>query len=119
MYGLPPDFDPSFFLGKMLELISFSVNTIVFQFDGDVGITLQSSFTHKIQPNDEHIDTDTVPVSDSRLMQLVGNTVRLAEANPNGTLTLHFDDGQILMFHDDSSQYESYRLTVNDSEFVV
>jgi hypothetical protein len=41
VYGLPKDFDGSMFIGRTVELISFSVNTIHISFDGDVSITIE------------------------------------------------------------------------------
>lgn len=47
MYALPTDLDLSGFIGKTLEQVSFSVNTIHMAFEDGFSITLESSFAHK------------------------------------------------------------------------
>lgn len=48
MYGLPSDFDASIFVGRELQQVSFTVNTVHLTFDGDVAITLESSFVFQM-----------------------------------------------------------------------
>ena len=118
MYGLPSDFDPSVFVGHKLNLLSFTENTIHFAFDGDIAITTTSSFVHVHslhEPGRKHV----VPVESSRLMSLVGKTVSRSSAEPGGTLSLHFEDGEQLSLLDDSREYESYTVRVGDKEFIV
>jgi hypothetical protein len=112
VYGSPKDFDGSMFFGRTVGLVSFSVNTIHITFDGDISITLQSSFEHRLgAEGTEQDDVQQVPVKESRLMQLAGRTVERVEANVDGTLTLHFNGGHVLRCFDDSLQYECYRIT--------
>jgi Family of unknown function (DUF6188) len=109
MYGLPSDFDPSGFVGKALEQISFSANTIHLAFEDGFSITLESSFAHK--KGDELLEEGVVPLSESRLMQLVAKIVVRGEVLDRGTLVLHFEEGRSLFCYDDSTTYESYRIT--------
>jgi hypothetical protein len=109
MYGLPADYDASFFVGRELEGVFFSVNTIHFHFADAVSITLTGSFVHR-RTIDDPGETQTVPVASSSLMTLTGKQVREARATPDGTLTLTFDDGQVLVCLDESGPYESYEI---------
>jgi hypothetical protein len=43
VYGLPSDFDPTVFVGRELERITFGVNVIVLAFDGDLTVSVSSS----------------------------------------------------------------------------
>ena len=120
MYGLPKDFDGSMFVGRTVGLVSFSVNTIHISFDGDISITLESSFEHRLGTEEPaQVCVQEVPVEESRLMQLTGRSVESVEANVDGTLTLHFDGGHILPCFDDSPQYASYRITHGNLEIYV
>jgi Family of unknown function (DUF6188) len=120
MYGLPEGFDGSMFIGRTAELVSFSANTIHISFDGDVSITLQSSFEHRLgteKPDEACVQR--VPVEESRLMQLAGRTVEAVEANTDGTLALRFTGGHVLRCFDDSPNYESYRIAHGTDEIYV
>jgi hypothetical protein len=84
--------------------------------DEEVSISLLSSFVHKTKDVELR---DVVPVAGSRLMRLIGARVQAAKGDVDGTLTLTFDDGQILECLDDSDQYESYQIRNGTNETVV
>jgi hypothetical protein len=116
VYGLPDDFDGSAFVGRELVSVSFTVNTMHLEFDDDVSITLESRFVlHRDGRREEH----TVPTKASGLMALVGHTVRLVDASPDGTLRLQFEGGGALTCLDDSKEYESYHLHLRGREIIV
>jgi hypothetical protein len=46
MYGLPANYDASFFIGREVSQVCFSVNAIDVIFEGDVLITLRAAFIH-------------------------------------------------------------------------
>jgi hypothetical protein len=124
MYGLSRDLDLSFFVGKRLNFVTFSVNTISFGFDDRVSITLESSYQHQ-QPGDikNHAIgcVQSVPARDSGLMSLIDRIVVAATANEeeSGTLSLVFDDGQVLKCFEKPVPYESYSFTDGEQEYVV
>lgn len=117
MYGLSSTFDTSCFIGLTLEQVSFTENTIHFSFSGKVSITLESSFEHHTKAGKSV--QGNVPLLESQLMELVGESIESVNASSNGTLTLRFADGQMLVCLDDSSEYESYQLNFDDEEVVV
>ena len=116
MYGLPVDFDASAFVGHAMVQVTFTQNTVGLSFDGDIEITLLSSFRLRNASGEE---SQTVPVGSSTIMLLLGVTVRSAEARKDGTLTLVFDDESTLVLPDDSKQYESYHLRIGTREIYV
>lgn len=118
MHGLPSTFNASALVGKELEEICFTVNTIVFSFSGDVLITVMGSFIHRDKLSTT-ANKQSIPVSSSALMCLVGKSIKLAEAREEGTLTLHFGNGHTLILLDDSREYESYIVRIGDKETVV
>ena len=110
MYGLPSGFDASRFVGCMLEQVSFSVNTIHLSFSKNASITTESCFAHSLPGEACDSGRAHVPVCDSRLMQLLGESIECAEASSDGTLSLRFANGHRLVFYDDTPQYEAYRI---------
>jgi hypothetical protein len=118
MYGLPADFDASIFIGRELVQVSFTTNTVHLVFDGDIAITVESSFVLQHSPGTEAVK-QAPPVESSSLMALVGRQVRSAHADTDGTLTLRFDGGGTLACLDDSKDYESYHIRLLGKEIVV
>lgn len=117
MYGLPKDFDGSFFVGKRIELVSFAAYHIWIGFEERISITIESSFAH--QESALPSPAQSPPVESSSLMRLVGRMVTSVEADEYGTLSLTFDDGQILRCFDDTENYECYRISVGESEYFI
>ena len=116
MYGLPDDFDGSVFVGRELEEVSFTVNTVHLAFEGEMSITITSRFF--LQLGGDRVE-QAVPVKSSSLMALLGRSVRLVNASPDGTLRLQFDSGDAVTCVDDSKMYESYQIHLNGREIIV
>jgi hypothetical protein len=119
MYGLPEGFDASRFVGCTLEQVSFSANTVHLSFDNDISITIEASFTHSMPGDTDRSERSSLPILESRLMQLVGQSIQAAQASSDGTLTLTFGNGQALVCYDDTPQYEAYCLKLGDDEIIV
>ena len=118
MYGLPRDFDFSIFVGRSVELVSFTVNTVNLSFDEDLSITIGSSYEYQVDTRSPG-EKRAIPVQESTLMQLLGKTIEAAEACGRGTLVLHFEGGQIFKCFDDEPQYEAYTITNRGRETIV
>jgi hypothetical protein len=123
MYRLPKDLDLSFFAGKMLNIVSFSTNTLWFKFDGKIEITVWSCYQQQQKMDVEKNQLGTVQsvyqLTASWLMQLVGHSVVTASADEEGTLILTFDHGQVLRCLNDQPAYECYSFTDGEHEYVV
>ena len=120
MHRLPRDFDTSVFNGIALELVSFTENSIHFQFDRRISITLESSYAYHFDSSAGGVEKNDVPVTESRLMSLVGHIVQTAEIDDDGTtLRLRFGGGRILECFDKTPQYESFRIAIGDREVLV
>jgi hypothetical protein len=120
MYGLPTNFDASFFIGRTVQSVSYSVNTITVIFDKQIVLTIESSYEYEsLQSPDTPKEVGTVPVFESRLMEIAGLTVVGANGEHNGTLSIEFSGNRFLRCFDDSKQFESYRIMVGPREIVV
>jgi len=119
MYGLPEDFDGSFFIGRVLEAVSYTSNSLVLGFDNGVSITIESTFEYRAAVNEAHVERQRVPVASSAVMQLLGHSVEAVEAVSEGTLTLRFNGGHVFMCFDDQPDYESYRIAKGSDEIFV
>jgi len=119
MYGLPEDFDPTGFVGRTVEVVSFTANTVHIDLDGDYSLTVTSSFEHGSEQRGEGAVRASVPVKFSGLMRLIGSPVVAAEVERPGTLLLRFDDGQTFRCFDDMEDYESYMINCDGQEIIV
>lgn len=122
MYGLPKDLDLSFFVGKTLDSITFAAVNVFFNFQDDIMITVMSSFQYqrKLDMDNLHIGSiQSVPVSNSALMSLIGLVVTVACGDDDGTLSLTFEDGQTLRILENKKPYEQYSFTDGKNEYVV
>jgi hypothetical protein len=119
MYGLPQDFDGLFLVGRELEIVSYTANSIFLGFGNEVSITTESSYECRIVGDEELVEAQQPPVASSRLMQLVGHKVASVDVEQPGTLALHFDGGHVVRCFDDQPNYESYRIARGNEELRV
>jgi hypothetical protein len=113
MHGLPKDFDGSFFLGRILEMVCFNQNQIYLHFDDKITVAIESAFSYK------DVQVMSVPVQKSNLMELLGASVSRVQTGRDGTLELLFDNGSELKIYDTTPQYESYSITYEGHVIIV
>jgi hypothetical protein len=118
MYGLPVNFDMSVFVGKKLDLICYSANTINLSFENKTSITIMNSFMHQTS-SDEMSQKQSIPLRTSDLVCLSGTAVDSAKGGQDGSLVLYFENGHILTIFDDSREYESYVIRIGNKEIIV
>lgn len=119
MYGLPENFDGSFFVGRILEMICFNSNQVYLHFDDQTTIMIEGSFSHRHAGSGENPGIVNVPVKRSDLMELMGHKVVAVSADRDGTLTLDFDGDQIFTCYDQSPNYESYQIKRGAKVIIV
>jgi hypothetical protein len=121
MYGLKPDVDLSFFIGRELTQLSVAPYNVQFHFDGPmpsslsdvqslVSLTVQSLVEHSSKGIVKEWDGDeNVPLSAASLLGLVGLSVVSVQGDPDGTLTLEFSNGDFVRVFD-TEGYEAYQI---------
>jgi hypothetical protein len=121
MYALPDNFDAAVFVGRMLEQVSFTTNTVAFDFDRGVSITVLGEVWHEGRDDrgDRWLDVNAVPVRQSRLMHLLGQEVASGSVDGRATLVLEFGSEHTLRLVADAAQYECYHLRIGDDLIVV
>ncbi len=119
MIGLPSDFDAALFVGRTVEQVSFTENTISLRFDAGLVLTIEGSFRHEAEAGSALEELSEVPVESSRLVMLAGRRIAKAEGRPDGTLILLFEGGQQLLCYDDSREYECYHIEQGTTRITV
>jgi hypothetical protein len=113
MYGLPKDFNGSFLVGRILEMVCFAQYQVYLHFNERIIITIASAFSYK---TDSVIE---VPIQESNIMELLGLSVSAAMGDENSTLSIIFNNGKALKIYDTSKQYESYTIAYEGKEIIV
>lgn len=85
----------------------------------DIIITIESSFSHFATSSTAKVEITPVPVAESRLMQVIGESVVTATGGRDGQLRLSFSNGHLLVIYDDSKIYESYRIFIDNTEIII
>jgi hypothetical protein len=119
MYGLPKDFDTSFLLGKRLELVCFSENTVNLHFDEGLLFTIESGYIYEVPKLGSVDEVLEIPVRSSNIMRILGVAIVDALARSDGTLVVTFENGNKLTLFDPNAQYESYRIDYNNLTIIV
>jgi hypothetical protein len=119
MYGLPRDFDGAFFVGRELEAVTFTANSLILAFDDSVTLTVESSYQCEWNDGTSAAEFQRVPISSSRIMVLVGRKIISVAVEDGATLSLTFDNLAVLRCFDDRPAYECYRIAHGGNEIYV
>src|SRR5579872_7455898 len=111
MYDLPKGTTFNFLKDRELELLCFGPYTVTLHFEEGIQIQVEGSFKHIIQEQHAKPVRSSFPISDSRLMRLVMKRVTRVSAEDDGTLTLGFANGDLLVIEGNAGAYESYNIT--------
>jgi hypothetical protein len=119
MYGLSADFDPAFFIDRVLAQVRYGPYTVHLDFDQNLRVTIEAPYLLRRNDWDPgHVEEP--PLTSSELMILTGKTVRAASAESDGTLTLQFESGASLELRDaNAPYYESYQISFGGHEIIV
>ena len=119
MYELPNSFDPSTFNGRILDVVSFSANSIVLVFEADLRITIGGAYAHEIPGEAPILKRADMSTAESRLMGLAGKRVTQASSADRKTLVLEFEDGRVVKCIGDCDEYECYHIVEAGTEIIV
>lgn len=119
MKGLPKTFDLSPFVGRTVDEVSFTVNTVSFNFDADLVLTVEGPVEHSPALGTTALAVGEPPFSESRLMQLAGHQVTSATVEDDGGLSLFFEDGQSLRCMRGPEPYECFQIRHGGQEIVA
>ena len=128
MYGLKPDVDLGFFVGRDLNLVEVGLANVRFNFDGPTFAPgVQSLLSLAVQSRLEHSSKGSVyewegaennPLSAASLLGLVGKSVVSVHGDPDGTLALTFSNDDVVTIFDQEG-YEAYQICYEDQRIYV
>ena len=113
MYGLPPNFDVTGFIGKTLEVLVVGQYQLTLRFSENYTINVEGLIALNSEPS---VD---LPDSLSAIYCLINQTVDSASATEDGTLALAFGNGTTLQILDSEKNFESYNFSLGGKELFV
>jgi hypothetical protein len=91
---------------------------VYLHFDRQVTIKIEGEFSHQAGAVQSGAGLMRMPVSESRLMGLLEDSISSAAAEGSGTLVLVFDNGHVLRCFE-TAGYESYEIKNGNDVLVV
>jgi hypothetical protein len=119
MYGFPSSFDTSLFVGKPLEQLCFTENTLTLHFANGPSVVVESAIAVSMLGREPERRVHEIPIKTSSLMELLGRVVSQVRVVDAGTLCLLFDSGLVLEIIENSKQYECYSIRYDGKSVVV
>jgi len=119
MYGLDITIDLSFLIGREAVQIAIGQYQVIFAFDENVSISVESEFRLISTEGDVSTWQPRAPQAAAAALRLVGAKVEKVLGQKDGTLTLRFCGGDILTILDNSKEYESYVVSCPGRTIVV
>jgi hypothetical protein len=117
MNGLPENVNFDFFVGRELGGITFGRWQIIFLFDQEVELSVESEF--ELDEGKSRKRFSDPLLAAHQLVQLIGSTVTDVGARTDGTLILTWGSGQRMTVFDSAEHYESYQVHHGKAIWVV
>ncbi len=118
MYSLSISEDLSSLLGANLLQVCTGINEVILNFDKDIRLTVLSDFTVEYTKK-KSIRYKEPIVGAVALLQLLHDSITLAQATTEGDLRVEFASGDAIIVHDTSKEYESFLIRMGKKEIVV
>jgi hypothetical protein len=118
MYGLTESIDLSFLNGRELIQIAIGRYQVIFAFDEQVTISVESSYEFRSEAGIS-VWTPGATQAAAAVLGLLGAIVTKAQGMTDGTLTLIFAGEKSIVILDTSKTFESYQINKPGSTIVV
>jgi hypothetical protein len=118
MHGLPADLDLSFLVGPTLLQVCIGENEVILRFDGDVSITIESTFVVRDEGGCETA-FECARAAASALVEFLADSITEVLGQRSGTLRLTFSRGGVVEIYDSFEDFESYQIQHGKDLHVV
>jgi hypothetical protein len=118
MYGLKREIDLTFLQGRELIQVAIGMYQVIFNFDGDVSISIEGQFEHTSKVNSSEWRPGN-PAMAVTTVNLLSAKVEAVHGQEDGTLKLTFSNGDRLVIRDASTEYESYQISRRGETIIV
>jgi hypothetical protein len=115
---IPKDFNLLELKGGALQMVCFAKHAAYLHFDNDLLITIEGDFQHL----GKHVacnERQSLPVTTSGLLTLIGYHVAEIQEGPDCTLTLIFSNSESLIVYGDNGPFEAYHIKFRGREVTI
>jgi hypothetical protein len=115
----PPESVVQKLQGQVLDVVSYGKYVVHLGFESGARISFSAPFRFsELQQLADSLVRE-LPLMESNLMRLLGETTTKAECDTDGTLELQFSNGDVLFVYANDLAYEAYTLLLDGKEYVV
>jgi hypothetical protein len=120
MFGLSKNIDVSFFVGCEMRQISFDLHQLTFGFTNNITLSVEGliKLSHKSAPEESRWKPGNVETI-SEFGKLLGSSIIQCQPHEDGSLTLVFNNGFVIIVFDSNDKYESYQISYSGKTIVV
>ena len=119
MYPPPPDAVIQQLRHNVVDVVSYAQYTLHIVFSTSNRISCSAPFRFGSAQDQANLPVQDFPISESCMMRAVASTIADVDCDVDGTLTLQFSNGDILVIYANDPAREAYTLMIDGSEFVV
>ena len=118
MHGIPEKERLMGFVGRDLIQICFGSHQVIFNFDDNMRISVESSIEHSV-PGEGVRCYKKFWNQETYLTKLLGHTVSGLNVIDGKRLDLKFSNGHSIGLKDDSEEYECFQIEMRDDLIIV
>jgi hypothetical protein len=115
MYGFPTDFDCKTFIGRNLDMVSYTSTQVHLNFSGGIFVTINGGFSHTAHGNERSLK---MPVFYPEFIHLCDKAVIDAYVVDNKNLHIIFENQERICIYDDPN-YESYEINQDGKRMII
>ena len=119
MYIPPPPEIIAKLIGQTIEMISFGSYVFHLSFENGDRLSVTCPFRFDTGKAIAESPIFVAPLSESKMIRLVGSSVVHAECESDGTLLLKFLNCDVLIAYANNPGYEAYSLSLDGKEYIV
>lgn len=118
MQGLPEGVDLSPLAGAMVSQVCISSAQLILRMDSEAHIDVESTCTYRRSSGDA-IEISSYASAAAPLCELLGDSIRSAERDRDGGMSIDFASGAVLQVLNDNREYESFQVHIPPNVYVA
>lgn len=119
MYPPPPREIIEQLVGNTLVLVSHGQFVVHLAFENGNRLSFSAPFRYGAEQDLLNVPICDFPLPESKILHSLGCNVRHVRCDIDGTVEIHFANGDVLIVYANNPAYEAYTLLVDGKEYVV
>ena len=119
MYPPPPEVVIQKLANTSLELVSHGQYVIHLSFENGNKLSFSAPFRFAEGLHLQDAPVIEFPLSESKLVRVLGCQVSQVQCDTDGTLELRFSNGDVLIVYANDPAYEAYTVSIDKKEYLV